>query len=101
MIPDKRLILFGLGVGAAVALALYIAGRYALPKVGAAVNDGVNSIVQDVTGGAAAGGEDTLGGVFARFREWISGDDAAIRELLKGAPATPPKVAENISYLNL
>ena len=53
------------------------------------VNQGVSSVVQNITGGADAGGEDSAGGVLARFREWVSGDDAKIREMLKGSPAKP------------
>lgn len=50
-------------------------------------NKGVNSIVQSVTGGATAGGEDSLGGIAARVREYLSGDDAKIKALLQGSNA--------------
>lgn len=49
----------------------------------------VSAGVAAITGGAAAGGEDTLGGVFARAREWISGDDAAIEAMKAGSPVKP------------
>lgn len=83
---NDRQVFIGLIAVGAVALAVtYFAGR----GVGGVINEGVNSLIKDLTGGAAAGGEDTLGGVLARFREWISGDDAAIREMLEGAPPKP------------
>jgi hypothetical protein len=53
-------------------------------------NQGASAIVSSLTGGAAAGGEDSLGGVFARFREWASGDDAKIEAMKAGAPASSP-----------
>ncbi len=87
------------GMGIGVALVVVIAGvllaRRFAPQLAAAVNpldagnvfnQGAGAVVAQVSGGAAAGGEDSVGGVFARFREWVSGDDARIREMLKGAP---------------
>jgi len=47
---------------------------------------GAGAVVAALTGGAAAGGEDSLGGLAARVREWWSGDDAAIAALLQGSP---------------
>src|SRR2546421_493586 len=70
-------------------------------------NQAVSSVVQNVTGGAAAGGEDSLGGIFARAREWVSGDDAKIKAMLQGAPAKSPTAAspsalvETYSYLGV
>ena len=42
------------------------------------------NVVETVSGGAAAGGEDTVGGVLARFREWISGDAERIEAMKRG-----------------
>lgn len=78
-------------------------------------NQGASALVQQVSGGAAAGGEDSVGGALARFREWISGDDAKIRAMLRGSstpsssaalsassapagePLTPPESAASLS----
>lgn len=49
----------------------------------------VSAGVAALTGGAAAGGEDSLGGVFARVREWASGDSAAIEAMRAGSPVLP------------
>lgn len=84
----------GFGIGAALVVVVagaLIARRFA-PKLDPTnpeniFNEGASSIVSSVTGGAAAGGEDSIGGLAARFREWVSGDDAKIQELKKGAPA--------------
>lgn len=46
---------------------------------------GAGALVAGVTGGAAAGGEDSVGGVAARVREWLTGDDAAIQAMKRGA----------------
>lgn len=54
-------------------------------------NQGASAVVGSITGGAAAGGEDTVGGVFARLREAITGDDAAIEAMKSGAPARAVK----------
>lgn len=90
---------FGIGAALVVVLAGVLLARRFVPAAAAAVdpsnpenifNQGANSVVGTVTGGAAAGGEDSLGGVFARFREWISGDDAKIRAMKAGAPSTGP-----------
>jgi hypothetical protein len=82
-------------VGAVALIATYFASR----SVGGLVNEGINSVVKDLTGGAAAGGEDTLGGLAARFREWISGDDAKIRAMLEGAPPAPGALQPTFSSL--
>lgn len=85
-----------LAIGAGAVLAIGLIGYVLYKKAGVGAfnpgsqnnlaNRGVNSIVAAVTGGAAAGGEDSLGGVFAKAREWWSGDEAKIQEMLKGSP---------------
>jgi hypothetical protein len=57
------------------------------------VNAGASSLVQTISGGAAAGGEDTVGGVLARAREFLSGDDAKIQAMLSGATPAPGTAA--------
>lgn len=86
----------GLGVGlGAVALAVLAGGAWWLyanrDKLNPASQNNVanqlsNAGVQALTGGAAAGGEDSLGGVAARFVEWLSGTDAKIEAMKRGAP---------------
>lgn len=51
---------------------------------------GTSSIVTTLSGGAAAGGEDTLGGAFARLREWLSGDEQRIQAMLQGTRLSAP-----------
>jgi len=48
------------------------------------VSVAAGNVVETVTGGVAAGGEDTVGGAIARFREWISGDTAKIEAMKRG-----------------
>jgi hypothetical protein len=96
-ITDRQLIVLGFAVSAGVIAWAWFGGR----AIGDKINEGANSLVKGLTGGAAAGGEDTLGGVAARVREWLSGDDARIREMLKGAPpivATNPVDAQNSPF---
>lgn len=52
---------------------------------------GASAFVAGVTGGAAAGGEDSVGGVAARFREWVSGDGAAIEAMKAGTSSRGAK----------
>ena len=54
------------------------------------VNQAASGAVAAITGGAAAGGEDSVGGLAARVREWWSGDDAAIEAMKRGAPPVQP-----------
>lgn len=86
---------FGIGAALVVIVAGVLLARRFVPAAAAAVNplshenifnEGAGAVVRELSGGAAAGGEDSIGGALARFREWISGDDARIREMLKGAP---------------
>lgn len=100
----------GLGAGVALVALVAIAGlswwlyanRDKLNPLSEAnlANQAVSGTVAAVTGGAAAGGEDSLGGLFSRAREWLSGDDAAIRALKAGAPqlsAAPQPPAQWVS----
>jgi hypothetical protein len=47
-------------------------------------NQATSSAVQALTGGAAAGGEDSLGGLWAR---WFADRDDEIEAMKRGAPA--------------
>lgn len=95
MIPDKTLVLVGLGIGAAVVAVVGVAAyvnreRFDITSDRNAAYSGASGIVKAITGGAAAGGEDNVGGLFAAIREWISGDDAAIEAMKQGAPPRFP-----------
>jgi len=84
---DRTAALLGAGAAAVALVALY---RYRDNFNPASQNNlatkAADAVVHTITGGAAAGGEDSLGGLASRFREWVSGDDAKIRAMLDGAP---------------
>ena len=87
---------FGIGAALVVIVAGVLLARRFVPAVAAAVdptnpenvfNEGAGAVIVNVTGGAAAGGEDSIGGIAARLREWWSGDAARIEAMKAGAPA--------------
>jgi hypothetical protein len=94
---------FGVGVAAVAAIALAGVGFWLYKNrewfnpasQNNLANQGASAAITALTGGAAAGGEDSLGGLFARAREWLSGDDAAIEAMKAGAPARSPLGADD------
>lgn len=85
--------LSGSGVLAVAALAAVGVGGYLFWKNREGFNpasannyatQGASAIVAGITGGAAAGGEDSVGGVAARFAEWVNGTDAKIEAMKRG-----------------
>lgn len=84
----------GAGLGLVVLAALGVAGfffyrnraRFDPTNEKNLANQGAGAVVAALTGGAAAGGEDTVGGLAARVREWWSGDDEKIAAMLKVEP---------------
>lgn len=84
---DKTVLLLGAGAALVVG-ALLFRNRELFNPLNASnlASQGASAVVADLTGGAAAGGEDSVGGLFARAREYLSGDDARIEAMKRGSP---------------